>query len=69
MSNGREGAKVMTGKEEVKTYTVSPEEIEALLQTNFGSKLQQVDGAKLLKLKQRQAAVAAYKTKVSKPKT
>ncbi|VBB09353.1 Hypothetical protein LUCI_4643 [Lucifera butyrica] len=54
---------------ELKTYTLAPEEIEALLLTDFGDKIQPVDGAKLSKLKQQQTTAAAYKTRFSKPQT
>ena len=45
-----------------------PDELEALLLTDFGCKLQPVDGVKLSKLKQQQASAAAFKTKFLKPK-
>lgn len=60
----------MTGKDELKTYTLTPEEIETLLFSDFGDKLQPVDGAKLTRLKQQQANAANYKMRFSsKPKT
>ncbi|SHJ00604.1 hypothetical protein [Propionispora hippei] len=59
----------MTGINGLKTYTLSSSEIEVLLLTDFGGKLQPVDGAKLSKLKQRQAKTAVYKTRFSKPNT
>lgn len=40
---------------EVKTQTLTPEEIEALLLTNFGGKLQPVDSAKLAKQQKQRA--------------
>lgn len=59
----------MTGRDSMKVYTLAHEEIEALLLTDFGGKIQPVDGAKLSKLKQQQANTAAYKARFSKPKT
>jgi hypothetical protein len=44
----------MSERKEVKTYTVKPEEIEQLLQAQFGDKLEPVDKLKLAKHKQRQ---------------
>ena len=68
MNAGREGARVMIGRDLMKVYTLAPEELEALLLTNFGGRLQPVDGAKLSKLKQQQANSAAYKARFAKPK-
>ncbi len=59
----------MTGGESMKVYTLAREEIEALLLTDFGGRIQPVDGAKLSKLKQQQANTAAFKARFSKPKT
>lgn len=59
----------MTKINGLKTYTLSPGEIEALLVTDFGGKLQPVDSAKLSRLKQQQAKAAVYKTRFSKPNT
>lgn len=50
-------------KDNLKSYTLSSEEIEAMLLSDFGDKLQPVDGAKLSKLKQQQANMAAYKAR------
>lgn len=69
MNAGREGAIIMIGGDSVKVYTLAPEEIEALLLTDFGGRIQPVDGAKLSKLKQQQANTAAYKARFTKPKT
>ena len=60
----------MAGKDELKTYILTPEEIEVLLLSDFGDRLQPVDGAKLSRLKQRQANAANNKMRFSsKPKT
>ncbi|SEP46268.1 hypothetical protein [Propionispora vibrioides] len=59
----------MTEINGLKTYTLSPSEIEALLLTDFGGKLQPVDGVKLSRQKQQQAKAAVYKTRFSKPNT
>lgn len=69
MSAGREGVKGVIGGDLLKVYSLAPEEIEAMLLTDFGDKLQPVDGAKLSKLKQQQANAAAYKARFTKPKT
>lgn len=59
----------MIGGDLLKVYSLAPEEIEAMLLTDFGDKLQPVDGAKLSRLKQQQANTAAYKARFMKPKT
>lgn len=59
---------VMTD-EVLKVYTLTPEEIEALLVTDFGGKVQPVDTAKLSRLKQQRANMSAYKTRFTKRKT
>lgn len=70
MSAGREGAKVMTGRDDLKTYILAPEEVEALLLSDFGGRLQPVDGTKLSRLKQQQANAAVHKMRFSStPKT
>lgn len=69
MSAGREGVNGVIGGDFLKVYSLAPEEIEAMLLTDFGDKLQPVDGAKLSRLKQQQANTAAYKARFTKPKT
>jgi hypothetical protein len=59
----------MTAKDELKSYTLSPEELEIMLSADYGGKLQPVDRAKLSKQKQQKANVAAYKARFAKPKT
>lgn len=63
---GPEGVKVMTGRDEMKAYTLAPAEIEALLLKDFGGKVHPVDAAKLSKLKQQQANAVLHKTRFSK---
>lgn len=54
----------------LKSYTLMPEEIEALLQTDFGDKLQPVDKVMLAKLRhqqhQHQVTMEAYKARFMK---
>ncbi|HEY3424910.1 MAG TPA: hypothetical protein VGL27_08960 [Negativicutes bacterium] len=54
---------------ELKTYTLIPEELEALLLNDFGNKLQPVDSVKLAKQRQQQAATEAYKNRFRHPKS
>ncbi|MDR3562228.1 MAG: hypothetical protein P4N59_12445 [Negativicutes bacterium] len=51
----------------LKTQTLLPEEIEKLLENDFGSKIQPVDNGKLEKQRQKQAGLASYKNKSRKP--
>ncbi|HAK73244.1 MAG TPA: hypothetical protein DCP36_06000 [Sporomusaceae bacterium] len=53
---------------ELKSYTLLPEQIEALLLADFGDKLQPVDSGKLAKHRQQQANLAASKLRFHKPK-
>ncbi|MBP2656108.1 MAG: hypothetical protein H6Q73_3677 [Firmicutes bacterium] len=53
-------------EEALKTQTLSPEELEALLQTEFGDKLQPVDGVRLAKQRRQQAAMKANRFKFRK---
>lgn len=53
---------------ELKSYTLLPEEIEAMLLADFGDKLQPVDSNKLAKHRQQQANLAASKLRFHKPK-
>ena len=53
---------------ELKSYTLLPEEIEAMLLADFGDKLQPVDSGKLAKHRQQQANLAASKLRFHKPK-
>jgi len=55
--------KVLT---DLKTYTLAPEEIEAMLAKNFGNKLQPVDSAMLAKHRQQQASLELYKKRFQK---
>lgn len=48
-------------KKEVKTYKLSPAEIEKLLATEFGGKIEPVNEAKLAKLRQQRAKYRASK--------
>ena len=49
-----------------KTYTLTPQEIEALLAKDFGDKLQPVDSALLAKHRQQQASLEIYKKRFQK---
>ncbi|MDR3562705.1 MAG: hypothetical protein P4N59_14895 [Negativicutes bacterium] len=55
---------------ELKSYTLMPEEVEAILQNNFGDKLQPVDNVMLeqqkRKQQQHQANMETYKTRFQK---
>lgn len=50
--------KVLT---DLKSYTLAPEEIEALLAKDFGDKLLPVDSVMLAKHRQQQASLELYK--------
>jgi hypothetical protein len=56
----------MKENSELKTYTLVPEELEALLSSDFGDKLQPVDSAKLAKQRQQQAALKANEIRFRK---
>ena len=60
----------MKESENVKTYTLSPEEVEALLMDKFGGRIQPVDSVMVAhqkqKQQQRQATFEAYKNRFGK---
>lgn len=48
-------------RKEMKTYTLTPEEVEKLLAAEFGGKVEPVNEAKLAKLRQQRAKYRASK--------
>ncbi|MDR3589977.1 MAG: hypothetical protein P4N41_10000 [Negativicutes bacterium] len=52
---------------ELKTQTLSPEEIEKLLLHEFGGKIQPIDNEKLARQHRKNAGIAAFKSKFRKP--